>query len=228
MRQTLVSKMTYSTDVHIFISHACTSGIKPKTVVLSARVALPVELREQNIFSLYAVLSRTYPTLFSDCSLNQLSEFLNSPALSCLLDRPGPDSLYGGAVCGNGMVDTGEECDCGSVKVRPRRPDLSAPSCWWTRCQWCSTEPVCTLTLRLWSECNWGCWKGLGCVYSFAVGVADFQCFDSQSKKGSFICQCSNGNIKPKLRNNSGNQVSPVHQKISKENDSSIKDNNDP
>lgn len=58
-----------------------------------------------------------FPELFSDCSLDQLSTFLENANPSCLLDRPRSDTIYGGPVCGNAFLDTGEECDCGTVEV---------------------------------------------------------------------------------------------------------------
>lgn len=58
-----------------------------------------------------------FPELFSDCSLDQLSIFLENVNPSCLLDHPSSDRLYGGPVCGNAFLDPGEECDCGRVEV---------------------------------------------------------------------------------------------------------------
>lgn len=58
-----------------------------------------------------------FPELFSDCSLEQLSTFLENANPSCLLDRPSSDKIYGGPVCGNAFLDPGEECDCGTVEV---------------------------------------------------------------------------------------------------------------
>ncbi|XP_076154004.1 zinc metalloproteinase-disintegrin-like protein H4 subunit A isoform X1 [Alosa pseudoharengus] len=84
----------------------------------------------------------TFPKLFSDCSLKQLSEFLQSPSVSCLLDAPRPDSLYGGAACGNGVLDTGEECDCGSAKDC-QNPCCDASTCRLTAGSECADGECC-------------------------------------------------------------------------------------
>ncbi|ROL41008.1 Disintegrin and metalloproteinase domain-containing protein 8 [Anabarilius grahami] len=57
-----------------------------------------------------------FPELFSDCSLEQLSVFLDNANPSCLLDNPSSYRLYSGPVCGNAFLDPGEQCDCGTVE----------------------------------------------------------------------------------------------------------------
>ncbi|XP_041714361.1 disintegrin and metalloproteinase domain-containing protein 8-like isoform X2 [Coregonus clupeaformis] len=61
-------------------------------------------------------LRSVYPELFSGCSQEQLSDFLERANPSCLLDTPGSDRLYVGPACGNAFLDPGEECDCGTVE----------------------------------------------------------------------------------------------------------------
>lgn len=61
--------------------------------------------------------SVVFPELFSDCSLDQLSTYLENADSSCLLEPPTSDRLYGGPVCGNSFLDLGEDCDCGTMKV---------------------------------------------------------------------------------------------------------------
>uniref|UniRef100_A0A672PVE4 ADAM metallopeptidase domain 8b n=1 Tax=Sinocyclocheilus grahami TaxID=75366 RepID=A0A672PVE4_SINGR len=61
-------------------------------------------------------LSTLFPELFSDCSLEQLSVFLDNANPSCLLDTPSSSRLYSGSICGNAFLDPGEECDCGTVE----------------------------------------------------------------------------------------------------------------
>ncbi|NXC03159.1 ADAM8 protein, partial [Orthonyx spaldingii] len=54
-----------------------------------------------------------YPKLFSQCSEQDMWQFLGDPRTSCLLNAPRADELYGGPVCGNQFVERGEQCDCG-------------------------------------------------------------------------------------------------------------------
>lgn len=61
--------------------------------------------------------SLVYPELFSSCSRQQLSRFLEEINPACLLDTPSTDRVYGGPVCGNAFLEPGEECDCGTVEV---------------------------------------------------------------------------------------------------------------
>uniref|UniRef100_A0A8C3XXU8 ADAM metallopeptidase domain 8 n=1 Tax=Catharus ustulatus TaxID=91951 RepID=A0A8C3XXU8_CATUS len=55
-----------------------------------------------------------YPKLFSQCSEQDMWQFLGDPRTSCLLNAPRADELYGGPVCGNQFVERGEQCDCGT------------------------------------------------------------------------------------------------------------------
>uniref|UniRef100_UPI0037E8F3C6 disintegrin and metalloproteinase domain-containing protein 8a n=1 Tax=Semicossyphus pulcher TaxID=241346 RepID=UPI0037E8F3C6 len=57
-----------------------------------------------------------YPELFSSCSQQQLSRFLDEVNPACLLDSPSTDRIYGGPVCGNAFLEPGEECDCGTAE----------------------------------------------------------------------------------------------------------------
>ncbi|XP_017539884.1 disintegrin and metalloproteinase domain-containing protein 8 [Pygocentrus nattereri] len=83
-----------------------------------------------------------FPQLFSDCSLNELSVFLENANPSCLLNLPRSDKLYGGPVCGNAFLDPGEECDCGSVE-ECKNPCCSATTCRLTEGSQCAEGDCC-------------------------------------------------------------------------------------
>ncbi|XP_075933450.1 disintegrin and metalloproteinase domain-containing protein 8a [Anarhichas minor] len=69
-----------------------------------------------------------YPELFSSCSQQQLSRFLDEINPACLLDTPAAARIYGGPVCGNAFLEPGEECDCGTAE-ECKNPCCNATTC---------------------------------------------------------------------------------------------------
>ncbi|XP_011304121.1 disintegrin and metalloproteinase domain-containing protein 28 [Fopius arisanus] len=59
-----------------------------------------------------STLTSSTPTHWSSCSLEQISASFSQGLDYCLRNRP--KSLFGGSTCGNGFVEPGEDCDCGS------------------------------------------------------------------------------------------------------------------
>ncbi|MEJ1284974.1 disintegrin and metallopeptidase domain 9 (meltrin gamma) [Cricetulus griseus] len=55
---------------------------------------------------------------FSSCSAEDFEKLTLNKGGSCLLNVPKPDEAYSAPFCGNKLVDPGEECDCGTPKVR--------------------------------------------------------------------------------------------------------------
>lgn len=63
--------------------------------------------------------SLAFPESFSDCSVKQLADFMARARPSCLSRPPGSvETIAVAPLCGNHLLDGGEECDCGTVEVR--------------------------------------------------------------------------------------------------------------
>lgn len=62
--------------------------------------------------------SQTFPEFFSDCSVDQFVEFMNRAQPTCLSQPASSVSVIAvGPLCGNALLDAGEECDCGTAEV---------------------------------------------------------------------------------------------------------------
>ncbi|KAM8784443.1 disintegrin and metalloproteinase domain-containing protein 2 [Rhynchonycteris naso] len=55
---------------------------------------------------------------FSNCSMEDFIHFVSKPKSQCLQNHPRLDPSYKDAVCGNQMLEDGEECDCGTKEFK--------------------------------------------------------------------------------------------------------------
>ncbi|XP_055962687.1 disintegrin and metalloproteinase domain-containing protein 8 [Sorex fumeus] len=76
-----------------------------------------------------ARISSSYPRMFSHCSQADLETFVGKQGAACLRNEPDVRWLVSGPVCGNGFLEEGEQCDCGSPQ------DCRSPCCNSTTCQ---------------------------------------------------------------------------------------------
>lgn len=129
-----------------------------------------------------------HPRKFSKCSINDYKEFLLKGGGSCLFNRP--KKLFGPTECGNGYVETGEECDCGA------KTDCHKECC--KKCSLsngahCSDGPCCNNTCLFYP-------RGFSCRY--AVNDCDIsetcsgdsgQCPPNLHKQDGYMCHLNQG-----------------------------------
>ncbi|XP_035527384.1 disintegrin and metalloproteinase domain-containing protein 8-like [Morone saxatilis] len=86
--------------------------------------------------------SQAFPEFFSDCSVEQLAEFMERAQPSCLSKPISVTTIAMAPCCGNAMLDPGEECDCGTVE-ECRNPCCDASTCRLTEGSQCAHGQCC-------------------------------------------------------------------------------------
>lgn len=61
--------------------------------------------------------TRSGSTIFSKCSGEDFESLIIRGGGVCLKNQPSPSDVIGTAECGNGRLDEGEQCDCGTLEV---------------------------------------------------------------------------------------------------------------
>ncbi|XP_076848361.1 disintegrin and metalloproteinase domain-containing protein 28 isoform X2 [Brachyhypopomus gauderio] len=89
-----------------------------------------------------AALSYTIPQHFSSCSVSSYEQYLNSRNPECLLNKPRQNNLLQPPVCGNGFVEIGEQCDCGSA-TECTNVCCNATTCMLTKGSECADGECC-------------------------------------------------------------------------------------
>uniref|UniRef100_A0A3Q0RV04 ADAM metallopeptidase domain 22 n=1 Tax=Amphilophus citrinellus TaxID=61819 RepID=A0A3Q0RV04_AMPCI len=140
------------------------------------------------------------PKKFSDCNVEEYLNFLNSGGGACLFNKP--LKLLDPPECGNGFVEPGEECDCGSPAECAKEGDNCCKNCTLTQGSICSNGLCC-------NNCQYR-----GVVCRDAVNDCDIperctgnssQCPPNVHKMDGYTCEkdqgrCFNGRCKTKDR----------------------------
>ncbi|XP_054908019.1 disintegrin and metalloproteinase domain-containing protein 11-like [Poeciliopsis prolifica] len=130
------------------------------------------------------------PRKFSRCSVDEYIQFLLQGGGSCLFNKP--NKLLDPPECGNGFVEPGEECDCGSQVECARSGGACCKKCTLTHDAMCSNGLCCS-----------GCKYELrGVVCREAVNDCDIpetctgdssQCPHNVHKLDGYMCDNSQG-----------------------------------
>uniref|UniRef100_A0AAQ5Z326 ADAM metallopeptidase domain 11 n=1 Tax=Amphiprion ocellaris TaxID=80972 RepID=A0AAQ5Z326_AMPOC len=130
------------------------------------------------------------PRKFSRCSVDEYIQFLLQGGGSCLFNKP--NKLLDPPECGNGFVEAGEECDCGSQVECARSGGNCCKKCTLTHDAMCSNGLCCS-----------GCKYELrGVVCRDAVNDCDIpetctgdssQCPHNVHKLDGYMCDSSQG-----------------------------------
>ncbi|XP_061563697.1 disintegrin and metalloproteinase domain-containing protein 9 [Cololabis saira] len=81
-------------------------------------------------------------TKFSQCSANDFETLIIRGGGVCLRNQPSPSDVIGTAECGNGRLDKGEECDCGTPE-ECKNDCCDAATCKFTRGSSCAEGECC-------------------------------------------------------------------------------------
>ncbi|XP_066501652.1 disintegrin and metalloproteinase domain-containing protein 22 isoform X3 [Hoplias malabaricus] len=142
------------------------------------------------------------PRRFSDCNVEEYHNFLTSGGGSCLFNKP--SKLLDPPECGNGFVEPGEECDCGTPAECAREGENCCNKCTLTQGSKCSNGLCC-------NNCQM---EFLGVICREAVNDCDIpenctgnssQCPPNVHKMDGYTCEkdqgrCFNGKCKTKDR----------------------------
>ncbi|XP_061119610.1 disintegrin and metalloproteinase domain-containing protein 22 isoform X3 [Conger conger] len=142
------------------------------------------------------------PRKFSDCNVEEYHNFLNSGGGACLFNKP--LKLLDPPECGNGFVEPGEDCDCGSPAECLKEGDNCCKKCTLTQGSKCSDGLCC-------KNCQM---EFMGVVCRDAVNDCDIpenctgnssQCPPNLHKMDGYTCEkdqgrCFNGKCKTKDR----------------------------
>ncbi|XP_053742991.1 disintegrin and metalloproteinase domain-containing protein 22 isoform X3 [Synchiropus splendidus] len=142
------------------------------------------------------------PKRFSVCNVEEYHNFLNAGGGACLFNKP--LTLLDPPDCGNGFVELGEECDCGSPAECAREGDNCCKKCTLTQGSKCSDGLCC-------NNCQM---EFAGVVCREAVNDCDIpenctgissQCPPNVHKMDGYTCEkdqgrCFNGHCKTKDR----------------------------
>ncbi|XP_077577684.1 disintegrin and metalloproteinase domain-containing protein 22 isoform X3 [Stigmatopora nigra] len=140
------------------------------------------------------------PKRFTDCNVEEYHSFLTSGGGTCLFNKP--QKLLDPPQCGNGFVETGEECDCGSPLECTREGENCCKKCTLTQGSKCSDGLCC-------DNCQM---EFTGVVCRDAVNDCDIpenctgnssQCPPNVHKMDGYTCEkdqgrCFNGRCKTK------------------------------
>ncbi|MFT7816281.1 disintegrin and metalloproteinase domain-containing protein 22 isoform X2 [Arapaima gigas] len=142
------------------------------------------------------------PRRFSDCNVEEYHNFLNSGGGACLFNKP--LKLLDPPECGNGFVEPGEECDCGSPTECQKEGENCCKKCTLTQGSKCS-DGLCCKNCQL---------EFMGVICRDAVNDCDIpenctgnssQCPPNVHKMDGYTCEkdqgrCFNGKCKTKDR----------------------------
>ncbi|CAM9212835.1 unnamed protein product, partial [Lampetra planeri] len=130
------------------------------------------------------------PESFSRCSVDEYIQFLLQGGGSCLFNKP--NKLLDPPECGNGFVEPGEECDCGSQVECARSGGACCKKCTLTHDAMCSNGLCCS-----------GCkYERRGVVCREAVNDCDIsetctgdssQCPHNVHKLDGYMCESNQG-----------------------------------
>ncbi|XP_067088935.1 disintegrin and metalloproteinase domain-containing protein 11-like isoform X1 [Osmerus mordax] len=130
------------------------------------------------------------PRKFSRCSVDEYTQFLLQGGGSCLFNKP--SKLLDPPECGNGFVEPGEECDCGSQLECARSGGPCCKKCTLTHDAMCSNGLCCS-----------GCrYEFRGAVCREAVNDCDIpetctgdssQCPHNVHKLDGYMCDSTQG-----------------------------------
>ncbi|XP_061771562.1 disintegrin and metalloproteinase domain-containing protein 22 isoform X2 [Nerophis ophidion] len=140
------------------------------------------------------------PKRFSDCNVEEYYNFLKSGGGACLFNKP--QKLLDPPECGNGFVEPGEECDCGSPQDCAKEGENCCKKCTLTQGSKCSDGLCC-------NNCQM---EFMGVVCRDAVNDCDIpenctgnssQCPPNLLKMDGYTCEkdqgrCFNGRCKTK------------------------------
>ncbi|KAL6034367.1 hypothetical protein STEG23_030535, partial [Scotinomys teguina] len=101
------------------------------------------------------------PKKFTQCNVEEYHDFLNSGGGACLFNKP--SKLLDPPECGNGFIETGEECDCGTTAECALEGAECCKKCTLTQdsqcsdglcCKKCKFQPLGTVCREAVNDCD--------------------------------------------------------------------------